>query len=199
MKRILLTNYLIFVPMCLAHAEMMSESQLQFYGSVTATSCKIDIDNQSHTNINLPSIPINELYNLKSESYVKSKGFYVTLFDCFSSKVSDDDKRTELFDVYWIDSYALQSSYEKTSGEFLNLSPDGAKNIALALSVENDEKQESKKKIKPISDSQAKSVAKAIAADKIRYQYYIGYSINDVHKIKPGPIVSYAVYNINYY
>lgn len=166
-----------------------------FNAQISDSSCKITVNDQNDTNVYLSPISLDEVYNSAPAAYLKPQAFTITLSDC---QLVTEQAKENLISVYWSGGNLLDNANTESLGYLVNTIPDGAKNIAFVLSINDSNAINQSNKIIPSSLTQLKPHAMLVGNKKIIYKYYIGYVTQNPKQVTTGPILSFATYDIEY-
>lgn len=182
MKRKLQLCAMSFLSVMATTAHSESTGTIDFIGSVTDTTCNVNVDGQgNNATITLPTVPVDELQK-EGETTGRTE-FQMLLSDC-SVGESGVDKVAAFF--------VQGATVDSFTGRLINQSTDGAENVSLELSdaqtstpiMVGAESQENDNKYEYITDGTAK-LAYAVA-------YYAEGNVT------PGAVTSSVVYNLQY-
>lgn len=183
------------VSLSFAFDNIYGSGKVIFNAQISDNSCKITVNNQDDTNVYLSPISLDEIYNSAPAAYLKPQSFTITLSDC---QLITEQQKEDLISVYWSGGNLIDNANTESLGYLMNALPNGAKNIAFALSINDSNTISQLNKIVPSSLSQLKPKGITIGNNKIIYTYYIGYVTQNPKLVTTGPIFSFATYDIEY-
>lgn len=165
--------------------------QVNFYGQVTDVSCTVSVDGQG-SDASVYVAPVSKSALTAVDTLTKAKPFNIDVSNCTPAA---EEGKTKTISVSWIGGNLLAGS---SKGYLANTNEiDGATNVQFALSTT----ATSGDIIVPGDSAQPAATPSSISVsgvDVSRFTYYVGYISSDISDIGPGPLDSYATYQISY-
>lgn len=176
--------------------------QVDFFGKVTDVSCTISVDGQqSDANVQLAPVSLTEVRSAGAHTYLKAKPFVIDVSNCLAVDQPVITAGTALtadkLGINWIGGNLLQNAVGKQAGYLANTDVAGAKNIQLALSV--NESSNLAGKIIPGTAGQRKATPVVdLVNNSAKFTYYVGYATATPASVTTGAVHSYATYEVVY-
>ena len=100
--------------------------------------------------------------------------------------------------VRWVDGFLLTAVGNENAGYLANTLPDGAQNIYLALSTNDNNTLDKSNKIVPTDPQQNQVHLQESAVSGGLFTYYVGYVSPTPKSATSGPITSWATWELVY-
>ncbi|EPW3325930.1 type 3 fimbria minor subunit MrkF, partial [Escherichia coli] len=133
-------------------------------------------------------------------AFMKPQPFTLALSNCQlrhdGGAASQDEVRR--VSVRWVDGFLLTAVGNENAGYLANTLPDGAQNIYLALSTNDNNTLDKSNKIVPADPQQNQVRLQESAVSGGLFTYYVGYVSPTPKSATSGPITSWATWELVY-
>ncbi|EPO4552188.1 TPA: type 3 fimbria minor subunit MrkF, partial [Klebsiella pneumoniae] len=133
--------------------------RVDFAGRVTDISCSVALNGGQHAgsgNVWLAPVSLAEVHDRGAGAFMKPQPFTLALSNCQlrhdGGAASQDEVRR--VSVRWVDGFLLTAVGNENAGYLANTLPDGAQNIYLALSTNDNNTLDKSNKIVPADPQQ---------------------------------------------
>ena len=175
------------------------KGRVDFNGQVTDISCSVTLNGDNLADkkgLWLAPVSLAEVYAHKAGAFLKPQSFTLELTSCQLGH----GKRSEVHtvNVRWIDGFLLNHINKEQSGLLANTLADGAQNIYLALSTNDNNTLDSSNKIVPADPLQNQVHWQRISQNRAVFTYYVGYVSPTPKKATSGLFSSWATWELIY-
>lgn len=171
------------------HAHRMSEASERDQGEHTGSG-----------NVWLAPVSLAEVHDRGAGAFMKPQPFTLALSNCQlrhdGGAASQDEVRR--VSVRWVDGFLLTAVGNENAGYLANTLPDGAQNIYLALSTNDNNTLDKSNKIVPADPQQNQVRLQESAVSGGLFTYYVGYVSPTPKSATSGPITSWATWELVY-
>ncbi|MDZ3370476.1 type 3 fimbria minor subunit MrkF, partial [Klebsiella pneumoniae] len=145
-------------------------------------------------------VSLAEVHDRGAGAFMKPQPFTLALSNCQlrhdGGAASQDEVRR--VSVRWIDGFLLTAVGNENAGYLANTLPDGAQNIYLALSTNDNNTLDKSNKIVPADPQQNQVHLQENAVSGGLFTYYVGYVSPTPKSATSGPITSWATWELVY-
>ncbi|WP_174270551.1 fimbrial protein [Shimwellia blattae] len=146
----------------------------------------------------LAPVSLAEVYSHPPGAFLKPQPFTLQLSRCRL----DNGPRSggpDNIRVRWVGGYMVNPVNNENAGYLANTLPDGARNIYLALAVNDNNTLDKNNKIVPGLAGQNQVQMQELASQGGIFTYYVGYITQTPRQVTSGPIITRAVWELVYY
>ena len=177
--------------------------RVDFAGRVTDISCSVALNgghNAGSGSVWLAPVSLAEVHDRGAGAFMKAQPFTLELSNCQlrHDGGAADQSEVRSVNVRWIDGFMVNTVNNENAGYLANTLPDGARNIYLALSTNDNNTLDKSNKIVPADPLQNRVQIKEKAVDGGVFTYYIGYVSPAPEKATSGPMTSWATWELVY-
>ncbi len=177
--------------------------RVDFAGRVTDISCSVALNgghNAGSGSVWLAPVSLAEVHDRGAGAFMKAQPFTLELSNCQLRHDGGAAEQSEVrsVNVRWIDGFMVNNVNNENAGYLANTLPDGARNIYLALSTNDNNTLDKSNKIVPADPLQNRVQIKEKAVDGGVFTYYIGYVSPAPEKATSGPMTSWATWELVY-
>lgn len=177
--------------------------RVDFAGRVTDISCSVALngaENGGSGSVWLAPVSLAEVHERGAGAYLKPKPFTLELSNCQlrHSRHEADRNSVRRVSVRWVDGFVVNAVNNENAGYLANTLPDGARNIYLALSINDNNTLEKNNKIVPGDPLQNQVFIQDKAVNGGVFTYYIGYVTQTPASATSGMMTSWATWEIIY-
>lgn len=177
--------------------------RVDFAGRVTDISCSVALNgghNAGSGSVWLAPVSLAEVHDRGAGAFMKVQPFTLELSNCQlrHDGGAADQSEVRAVNVRWIDGFMVNTVNNENAGYLANTLPDGARNIYLALSINDNNTLDKSNKIVPADPLQNRVQIKEKAVDGGVFTYYIGYVSPAPEKATSGPMTSWATWELVY-
>lgn len=148
----------------------------------------------------LAPVSLAEIHSHQAGAFLKPQPFTLQLSRCRLSNNAGntlDDDRGHV-SIRWSGGYLVNDVNNENAGYLANTLPDGARNIYLALAVNDNNTLDKNNKIVPGDPLQNQVIMQDLASKGGIFTYYVGYVTQTPAQVTTGPIVTRAVWELIY-
>lgn len=177
--------------------------RVDFAGRVTDISCSVALNgghNAGSGNVWLAPVSLAEVHARGAGALMKPQSFTLELSNCQlrHDGGTADSHEIRSVNVRWVDGFMLTAAANENAGYLANMLPDGARNIYLALSTNDNNTLDKSNKIVPADPQQNRVSMVEKSVNGGVFTYYIGYVSPTPLQATSGPITSWATWELVY-
>lgn len=177
------------------------KGNVSFFGRVTDISCTVSVNGQQGpASVWLAPVSLSEIQNHLPGAYLKPQPFTLRLSHCRLDSNHDmaDNAQLNNVQVRWVAGFITPQVNNENAGYLANTLADGARNIYLALAVNDADTLDKGNKIIPGEPNQNQVAIRKNAVNGGEFTYYVGYVTQAPHQVTTGPIVTRAIWELIY-
>lgn len=177
--------------------------RVEFVGKVTDISCSVALNggnNAGSGNVWLAPVSLAEVHDRGAGAFMKPQPFTLELSNCQlrHDGGAADKNAIRSVNVRWVAGFTRNDVGNEDAGYLANTLPDGARNIYLALSTNDNNTLDKRNKIVPADPEQNQVSIMENAVNGGVFTYYIGYVTPTPEKATSGPLTSWATWELVY-
>ena len=177
--------------------------RVDFVGRVTDISCSVALNganNAGSGNVWLAPVSLAEVHGRGAGAFMKPQPFTLELSNCQLRHDGGAADKNEIraVNVSWIDGFMVDAVANENAGYLANTLADGARNIYLALSTNDNNTLDKSNKIVPADPQQNRVPIVEKSVNGGVFTYYIGYVTPSPEKATTGPLTSWATWELVY-
>ncbi|QGN39568.1 fimbrial protein [Klebsiella oxytoca] len=176
--------------------------RVDFAGRVTDISCSVALNggnNAGSGSVWLAPVSLAEVHERGAGAFMKPQSFTLELSECQLRHCgAADHDAIGLVNVRWVDGFMVNAVSNENAGYLANTRADGARNIFLALSTNDNNTLDKSNKIVPADPLQNRVPLVEKAVEGGVFTYYIGYVTPAPEKATSGPLTSWATWELVY-
>ena len=177
--------------------------RVDFAGRVTDISCSVALNggnNAGSGSVWLAPLSLAEVQDRGAGALMKPQSFTLELSNCQlrHDGGAADSHEIRSVNVRWVDGFMLTAVANENAGYLANTLPDGARNIYLALSTNDNNTLDKSNKIVPADAQQNRVSMVEKSVNGGVFTYYIGYVSSAPLQATSGPITSWATWELVY-
>ncbi|WP_434638954.1 fimbrial protein [Klebsiella sp. I138] len=177
--------------------------RVDFAGRVTDISCSVALNgghNAGSGNVWLAPVSLAEVHDRGAGAFMKPQSFTLELSNCQLRHDGGAADKNEIraVNVRWVDGFLVTAVANENAGYLANTLPDGAQNIFLALSTNDNNTLDKSNKIVPADPQQNRVPIVEKSVNGGVFTYYIGYVTPSPEKATSGPLTSWATWELVY-
>ena len=177
--------------------------RVDFAGRVTDISCSVALNggnNAGSGSVWLAPVSLAEVHERGAGAFMKPQPFTLEISNCQlrHDGGAADKNAIHLVNVRWVDGFTVNAVSNENAGYLRNTRADGASQIFLALSTNDNNTLDKSNKIVPADPLQNRVPLVEKAVDGGVFTYYIGYVTPAPEKATSGPLTSWATWELVY-